>query len=368
MDVTPELLTEYKFKEEWRGYNRDEVDDFLERLAAALGELQARYEQVVERAEKAERQPPQESGSEQQLRRTLVLAQRTADAVLEEAKAEGEQIVADAQEQARVVVAEAEERAAILEADVIHRTRTELGAIATRRAELTLEVEALASFVAEHRGRLQAELREQLNWLARPGRLELPPSPPLSPLPESVLEVEEPEDEFAPDEDAQYDEEEVESSYAPAETAYSEPSPEAYQWDVVPQAWQQELEAERADLGELDPADDPTGEVRAVDTNGHEASDGSDSGATDGGAEGSYRYADEVPTDAPVGEVGAAADEVHPDLLEIEDDPFLAELRRAVTDPEPLGPREADRSSWDTSPASEENFPAADLFGRKRRR
>lgn len=368
MDVTPQLLTEYKFKEEWRGYNRDEVDDFLERLAAALGELQARFEQVSERAERAEQQRL-ESGSEEQLRRTLVLAQRTADAALDEARIEAERIVADAQERADRLVAEAEERAAMLEADVAERTRTELGSIATRRAELSLEVEALDAFVAEHRGRLQAELREQLNWLARPGRLQLPPSPPLSPLPEAMDDVA--DDEYAHDEPA-YDQPAAVAYSAPEPEAYVEPSEDSYQWDVVPQEWQQELEAERADLVQ---EEDPTGEVRAVEANGngeHAANGNGNGNGTNGheveanGADGAYRYAEGVP--AAQADDEQPADELHPDLLAIEDDPFLAELRRAVTDPEPLGPREADRSSWDTSPVSEEHFPAADLFGRKRRR
>ena len=31
MDLTPRLLTEVEFREEWRGYSRRDVDDFLER-------------------------------------------------------------------------------------------------------------------------------------------------------------------------------------------------------------------------------------------------------------------------------------------------------------------------------------------------
>jgi DivIVA domain-containing protein len=42
MDISPKLLREVEFREQWRGYNPEEVDDFLERLALGLEELQSR--------------------------------------------------------------------------------------------------------------------------------------------------------------------------------------------------------------------------------------------------------------------------------------------------------------------------------------
>ena len=122
MELTPKLLTdEVDFRVAYRGYDRDEVDDFLERVAVAVGQLQAQLGEAVERArgadarvqaaqreaEEAKRhaaraqstqpapaavpaaapvaEPPAVSSREtedlnEELRRTLVLAQRTADA------------------------------------------------------------------------------------------------------------------------------------------------------------------------------------------------------------------------------------------------------------------------------------------------
>ena len=86
MDVTPQLLREVEFREQWRGYNPDEVDDFLERLAVALEQLQERLREATQKASTAEQRAAEPTEMEEQLRRTLVLAQRTADATIAEAK------------------------------------------------------------------------------------------------------------------------------------------------------------------------------------------------------------------------------------------------------------------------------------------
>src|SRR5215217_1609177 len=157
MDISPQLLREVEFREKWRGYSADEVDGFLERVAAGIEQLEARIQEADERAIRAERRVLETSDDD--VRRALVLAQRTADAALAEARAAAE-------EQARAVRVDAEERAA-----------SELRELAARRAELEADVSALASYVREHRARLADELRGQLEWLKAPGRLALPEPP-----------------------------------------------------------------------------------------------------------------------------------------------------------------------------------------------
>ena len=50
MELTPQQLFEVEFSEQWRGYNRDEVDDFIERVAAGVAALQDHLRQMTERA------------------------------------------------------------------------------------------------------------------------------------------------------------------------------------------------------------------------------------------------------------------------------------------------------------------------------
>ena len=54
MDLTPDLLLEAKFAPARRGYDMNEVDDFLERCAEGLDVLLARLRAEFERAERAE--------------------------------------------------------------------------------------------------------------------------------------------------------------------------------------------------------------------------------------------------------------------------------------------------------------------------
>ena len=173
MDVSPQLLRDVEFREKWRGYSPDEVDEFLERVAAGVEQLQAELREADERAIRAERRVLETSDDD--VRRALVLAQRTADAALAEAKEEADRRVAAAEEQARAVRVEAEERVA-----------AEMREMAERRAELEADVAALSTYVRDHRARLADELRGQLEWLKAPGRLALPEPPvPMTP-PESV--------------------------------------------------------------------------------------------------------------------------------------------------------------------------------------
>src|SRR5215213_5310979 len=184
MDVSPQLLRDVEFREKWRGYSPDEVDEFLEQAAAGVERLQAKLQEADERAIRAERRVLETSDDD--VRRALVLAQRTADAALTEAKEEADRRVAAAEEQARAVRVDAEERAA-----------TELRELADRRAELEADVAALTSYVREHRARLADELRGQLEWLKAPGRLALPEPP----VPIAEPEAAGPPAEAPPDED-----------------------------------------------------------------------------------------------------------------------------------------------------------------------
>ena len=54
MELTPKLLETQHFPERFRGYDPDAVDDFLERVAAGLSEMQTRLDDVADRLIDAE--------------------------------------------------------------------------------------------------------------------------------------------------------------------------------------------------------------------------------------------------------------------------------------------------------------------------
>src|SRR4029453_738770 len=103
MELTPQALHAVEFREARRGgYNTRDVDDFIERVAAGVGQLQERMREAQARAESADarvadaqrevedarRRPmsPEAAETDETLRRTLVLAQRTARPPLRGAK------------------------------------------------------------------------------------------------------------------------------------------------------------------------------------------------------------------------------------------------------------------------------------------
>src|SRR3954465_748017 len=104
MELTPQQLCEVEFSEQWRGYNRDQVDDFIERVAAAVSTLQDRLRKTTERAVRAEQRALEGSDADGAARRTLVLAQRTADATIAGGKETSARLLCQAEEKARAIV------------------------------------------------------------------------------------------------------------------------------------------------------------------------------------------------------------------------------------------------------------------------
>ena len=54
MDISPKILREVEFREKFRGYHPEDVDMFLERVAAGIEALQVQLRQATERAAHAE--------------------------------------------------------------------------------------------------------------------------------------------------------------------------------------------------------------------------------------------------------------------------------------------------------------------------
>ena len=329
MDLTPRLLTEVEFREQWRGYSPNDVDDFLERVAAAVGELQERLREASERASQAERRLLDRSDDDE-IRRTLVLAQRTAATAVEEARAEAERIIAEADRKAAAQVAEAERRLAGVEAELVER-----------RATLQADIDVLSGFVEEHRARLRAELERQLAMLDTPNPgLDLAERPVVSDPGSPVEPLSMPEP-FVPrppteEEVAQAREDLVEAlrragvddllgGLADVAAAEAEPEPEL----ELPPEPEARAEAPAVDGPRLYDVDDESGEFPLVEPTG-----AYDALVDDEGADEDIAWREPV--------VDVAAEEAEPIAEEHDDDPFLAELRRAVTDTEPLGPRDHD--------------------------
>jgi DivIVA domain-containing protein len=175
MSLTPEDVEKQVFKERFRGYDQDEVDRFLDRVAASVGEFIRERDLLRDRVRELERQAAESSESGELLQRTLVAAQRTADETIDEARATAEQTVEDARHQAEEILAQARNEAEETVAAAHQRSGEN-----ERQAHEALDhvrrvVEDLSRFRSEYRERVEAVIAEQLALLDRAGELpELP--------------------------------------------------------------------------------------------------------------------------------------------------------------------------------------------------
>ena len=129
MKLTPHELRTVEFRERWRGYDPDEVDDFLERLAAGLEQLNERGALNGDAA----------------VQRTLVLAQRTAEAA-----------VAEADERARAIIDAALEESRRIAADRERPIRDDIASLEAVRDALQAEIDGLERRLEEERDRVRA--------------------------------------------------------------------------------------------------------------------------------------------------------------------------------------------------------------------
>lgn len=171
MEVSPKTLREVEFREKMRGYHPEDVDHFLEQVAAGIEVLQDRLRQAVERAQRAEAAASDAGGTDDTLRKTLVLAQRTADLAVQEAREQAARILASAEQQAQSILAEAEDRGRRALEDTVAEARAELSRLESSRSQVEQDVETLQRWVEEHKTHLQASLSEALAAVERAGVL-----------------------------------------------------------------------------------------------------------------------------------------------------------------------------------------------------
>jgi len=110
--ITPQDIHDVKFKTKVRGYNEEEVDDYLDKVADQMASLIAENEEYQKKLALAVEQLNYLKGLEQTLRDTMITAQRSADDTLRGAQKKAEGIVQQAEEQGESVKKKAREEAA----------------------------------------------------------------------------------------------------------------------------------------------------------------------------------------------------------------------------------------------------------------
>ena len=100
MPLTPIDVQQKTFGPELRGYNMDEVDDFLDEVVAALKDYDQRVRDAQDRIRALESDASNRGEDESAISRALVSAQKQADIMVAEAKADSERILSEAHDEA----------------------------------------------------------------------------------------------------------------------------------------------------------------------------------------------------------------------------------------------------------------------------
>ena len=168
-----------EFSVKLRGYDLEQVDEFLDRVADHVDELQRQVRQITERAVRAEQLAADNAETDQALRRTLVVAQRTADEVVAEAEAEAARRREEAEATARSIIVAAEAEAARLASEAQRKLRTDIAALEAARDALQADIDALDQHLNQERERLRRLADGELTAAPAPAATEvtLPPEP-----------------------------------------------------------------------------------------------------------------------------------------------------------------------------------------------
>ncbi|CAB4619349.1 unannotated protein [freshwater metagenome] len=221
---TPHLLTDVRFSVSRKGYDPDEVDNFLERVSAAVAQLQDKLRQATADAEAAKAREQEAVRAQAQLKAriaelesggavqivaapavpvitrsgdeeaeaaasVLVMAQRTADSTVNEARTSSAQMLVEAEQEASRILGVARVQADESLRD-LERTRNNLAA----------DNAALEAFVNEQRAvlaggvsRIQAVLDDPSALRVSPAPVAVPPVVPVAAVAAPVQEAPVPE-------------------------------------------------------------------------------------------------------------------------------------------------------------------------------
>jgi DivIVA domain-containing protein len=333
MELTAKTLQEVTFGAKVRGYDPAEVDDFIAAVAEGVEELHERLRRATERATRAEQQlaaapvdvaasvPQPEpvvaapSGNAE-ISKVWERAVAAAEEAVDEAKAEAQRLLDearnradtqlnDAKREADTTVSTAKAEAARITEESQAQLRIEIQKLEAARESLNADVSGLSSFLESEKERVKARLNEALAAIEQYGSGAAPLAEPAS---SSYV-----------------------SDVAPVTTTTDE-------WNAPTSPVTSTSEAEWATPSVS------SEESNDVETQAGESQqdDAQSSSWVETQVEPSVDdWQDETIVQPVVDESSPASEESTNDD-DADGDPFLAELRRAVQDDGPLGPREDD--------------------------
>lgn len=141
MPLTPIDIQQKTFGPELRGYNMDEVDDFLDEVVSALKDYDQQIRDAQDRIRALEAEVATRGEDETAISRALVTAQKQADELLADAEQEAERIRDQAQDETAKVRSERDAEQMALTQEIA-RMRATLADLKRRVIELASSAEA----------------------------------------------------------------------------------------------------------------------------------------------------------------------------------------------------------------------------------
>ena len=169
LEFGAKAVREVEFRERIRGYHQDDVDEFLEKVAAGIEILERRLRDAEQKAQSSSTaqssQLPMSMGGDT-IQRTLLLAQHTADQVVRDAHVEAEQIRQDATARAAKMIEDANYKVTVELETKVNALNSELVELASRKTAVLDEIQEINTKVDEARLDAATLLREFADQLS----------------------------------------------------------------------------------------------------------------------------------------------------------------------------------------------------------
>jgi cell division initiation protein len=213
MDLTARDIHEKQFNDSWRGYNQEQVDEFLDRVADALDRLQRENSALNARVTELDHAVATSRDTEEMLKKTLITAQQAAEEAIASARAKAEALIQEAEERTRRVHREADEKLQSADAEARRKSLEADREHTIRKREIDASLEKLRRFESDLKRRLSAFLSDQTRGLERLTEEEPPKLEPRTP--QAVQVQEEPQAQETPEVQEPDDEDAIAASGAP---------------------------------------------------------------------------------------------------------------------------------------------------------
>jgi DivIVA domain-containing protein len=207
MKITPLEIRQHEFEKTFRGYNIEEVDNFLSNLAQEWERILNDSKMLRMQLEIAEKEANKLREIEMTLFKTLKTAEDTSTMITEqanqqaeknisEAKLKGEDIIHDAQAKAAAIIRQAEERAKYVKEEVLGEVKgleRDFKAMDHYKNNLLVQMRSLSNATLEHVDRFEAKFdKEGIEEKFKEATTMLEAEE--APIPLEVVKAEEPEE------------------------------------------------------------------------------------------------------------------------------------------------------------------------------